>query len=180
MVDESFSLIDVTDIFQDYRTCCRDIWNLYLQRGDSIDAWVLLEDFKNAKAILFKLIVYNRSLARVEQHIGCGDGLEFLVVPSVHSSFGSPGAPIRISEVDGPRGGSFWNQDPKYVRADEITLSYIDICDWGDTKFRDMSLYRVEILEMLGHPELKNRHAMLEASYVNIVAKPRHERLDGE
>ena len=73
---------NVTELFQGYRRCLRDIWNTHFWQHEHLRNWASLEIFKRLKPSIFQALV----VENLHDSCGCGPATmtgAFYIVPNV-------------------------------------------------------------------------------------------------
>lgn len=154
MLDET----DVTELLDNYRECCRHLWNTYFLScsegdGDHDSA----ERFEVVSGLLFDSIVGVRVRRR------CGVSLSLVGSSSscaqIRLRFVHRSSIMVNRETQSP----YWDDPVGFVEAEEMDVRLVDVFDWSLTGFREFSVYRGHIRHSAKYPHLIGRQALIPA-----------------
>lgn len=153
---------DVTELFNAYRECARNVWNVYLSRRTDISA--SLDAFGQIRDVLFDALVTDELCEEGEDR----SSIALRVVPERSL--------ILINRSTASSG--YWDQEKDMVVGPrDITLAYLDYFDFSQIPIQDFRFYRCKVLKFPSHPDYEGREALLEVSPANRVF---HESPDEE
>lgn len=157
---------DVTQLFNNYRECIRNLWNIHFIQIESSNTWNLFEEYDEICSKLFGSLLLNQ-VGRPEyiKSSACAMMPEpllfFRVFPSVET-----GVPINISREKNSYG--YWDNPIAFIKPDEADMRFIDFFDFDLIGFRDFQFCRVKIIDSKAYPDLKGYDALLECNHIKI------------
>lgn len=84
-----------------------------------------------------------------------------LLVPTVDP------LPIQVNRPSQDR-NMYWDDPVQSLRAEGLSLQFIDFYDFDDFGYIDLRYYRVKIVECMDHPEVLGRHALVEVGDASV------------
>src|SRR5581483_9521435 len=144
-------LVDVSDVFHQYRLALRDVWNRNFWSDPELRDWNSADYFETVKPLLFRGLVLEKlgqagTCPHVEQP---SDIAPFFVVPNAKS------ATVTVLKK------SSWHRELRLTSA-EITLRFRDFFDWGALRYRDLRYYLVSIVACPPHPDVVGLDALVD------------------
>lgn len=163
------SQVKLTEAFQHYRLCLRDIWNRYfwsdsaLRHADSAD-W-----FSKLKPILFEALVVEK-LAKSAPSCDWDSieaaSLRFEVVPNNVS--GAVSSALLIVLDSKPTGEKHWEANER-VEVPSVRLRYLDFFDWnGFTTYVDVRYILVRIEDSVKYPQWVGKEGLVDVADCDI------------
>ena len=64
----------------------------------------------------------------------------------------------------------YWDY-PLYEIHDDTVMVFVSYFDWDQLNYRDNNYVRVVIKEWLSHPEVIDKHGLIEAQYVRFTTE---------
>lgn len=145
---------DVTELFNAYCECARNVWNVYLSRRSDIGT--SLDAFGEIRDVLFDALVTDELCEEGKDR----SSLALRVVPER--------ALILINRSTSSSG--YWDQEKDMVVGPrDITLAFLDYFDFSQIPIQDFRFYRCKVLSFPNHPDYEGREALLEVSGANRV-----------
>lgn len=159
---------NVTELFQRYRQCLREIWNTHFWQYEELRHWDSVTVFERLKPSIFRALV----LETLAEGCACGDAPppngNFLVVPNVPDNRGNRLASHVIVTKSGGGGGRSWAEELLTLQASEATLRFVDVFDWSMMGYVDLR-YIAEITEFPSRPDLAGRQVLIDVCQADIV-----------
>jgi hypothetical protein len=147
---------DVTELFNAYRECARNLWNVYLSRRTDIGA--SLDAFGQIREVLFDALVTDELCEEGKDR----SSLVLRVVPERSL--------ILIQRPSGPGQASYWDEEKDMiVGPEDIKLAFLDYFDFAQIPIQDFRYYRCKVLSFPSHPNYEGREALLEVSGARII-----------
>ncbi len=143
-----------------FRVASRELFNGYFRVDNPYkdpEAWALEERHGEIEALLFeKMVLEPADLPRIEYG---------LLHPNIQVQLRSDFAPIMFNrEIN----SGYWDHPLKEVTND-AKLVFVSFFDWDDLDYRDNRYVRVIVKEWAAHPEMANKHALLEIQYALFI-----------
>lgn len=140
---------DVTALFNAYRECARNVWNVYLSRRSDIGT--SLDAFGEIRDVLFDALVTDELCEE-------GKGRTSLALRVV------PERSLILVNRSATSSG-YWDQEKDMVVGPrDITLAFLDYFDFNQIPIQDFRYYRCKVLRFPAHPDYEGREALLEVS----------------
>jgi len=155
---------EVTDLFNTYRECCRNLWNTrFLPTKPD---WDQSDRFQDITVILFSSLI--AAPLRAEKNLLSPDYVaspnllsEFHVIPVSES-----GVSININR-EKERSG-YWDYPLQQIRPGEADLRYLKYFDFDMLGFRDFSYYQVRVVASNKYPDIVGRDALITTWHAKI------------
>jgi len=157
---------DVTELFQQYRLCLREIWNTRYWQNTDLRNWDSVARFNRLKPSIFQAIV----IEGLSESCGCEaskiiDG--FQVVPDVPDNRGHHLA-TNVVVTTTENGGRNWIATLDQLASSDVTLRFIDIFDWSMMGYVDLRYYVAEIADFPARPDLHGKEALIDVYQARV------------
>jgi hypothetical protein len=161
----------ITDSVNEYRDCCRALWNRSFLQNFQRDAnWSLVDSFNAIKNELFQSCVIIPTLGETADDFTLGyPSTRIRIKFSQHR-----GTTIKLNRNNNslnnaePNNAGYWDH-PVTELDSTATVLFVNHFDWDPYGFLDMSLIVGEILAYPSHPELEGHRLLIESSHVDMV-----------
>ena len=166
--------INITELMNSYRECCRNLWNCYFLRTDSSCEefdWDIADEFNEICVRLFSSLVlrqievfsYEKVLSQRAKIMPCP--LKFLhVIPVIET-----GVPISVNRE---KNTGYWDHPIDTIKPDEAKLVFVDYFDFDLMGYRDFQYYLVLIESSSVYPQICGYQALIECRYANVFFRP--------
>ena len=156
---------DVTELFQRYRLCLREIWNTYFWQHPELRNWESVTVFNRLKPSLFQALV----LENLPEGCACDPAppASFQVVPNIQDNKGNRLA-TRVVVTTSEAGGRDWKEELPTLDASDATLRFVDIFEWSKLDYMDLPYYLAEITAFAARPDLVGFEALIEVQQANV------------
>jgi hypothetical protein len=156
---------NVTELFQRYRQCLREIWNAHFWQHSELRNWDSVTVFERLKPCIFRALVLE-SLAE-----GCCIQSPpvgtFLVVPNIPDNSGDRLAThVVVTKREGA--GRSWVEEILALRASDAALRFVDVFDWSMMGYVDFRYYVAEISGFTARPELNGAEVLIDVYQADV------------
>lgn len=161
---------NVTELFQRYRQCLRDIWNTHFWGHSELRNWDSVSIFERLKPSIFQAIV----LETLSDNCSCAQSVTngmFQVVPSVPGPGGGSATHVVITKRD-PLGGRSYVEELPALRSSEATLRFVDVFDWSVMGYLDLRYYVTRITKFASRPDLEGLEPLIDVCQAEVFWSP--------
>jgi hypothetical protein len=158
---------NVTEIFQRYRQCLRDIWNVYFWRDPDRRNWNSVSVFERLKPCIFHTLVFESLADRCACEPSHVAG-RFEIVPNMPDSEGARLA-THVIVTKKEREGRSWKEELVTLKASEVTLDFVDVFDWTMMGYVDFRYYVAKIVRLENRSDLVGFEALIEVSQAEVI-----------
>ena len=152
---------NVTDLFDRYRLCLREIWNTYFWQHAEFRTWDSVDVFRRLKPNIFQALVL--------EVLECTSP-NFLVVPKIPDNSGNLLAThVVVTKPDA--GGRSWAEELQTLRSSDATLHYVDVFEWSMMRYVDFPHYVAHISAFATRPDLVGREVLIDVHQVEILVE---------
>ena len=159
---------DLTFIFNLYRECACNLWNMYFLKQPLLRVtWDVVDDFDNICTQLFLTLVLDPVGRQSEKKqpmykYPLSPLMSFRVIPLLEG-----GVPLRINRDVPPKG--YWDYPFEMIKPSDADLRFIDYFDFDRLGSCHFQYCRVRIVSSERYPELIGRDALLENDKMKIM-----------
>ncbi len=157
---------NVTELFQRYRQCLREIWNTHFWQHSKLRNWDSVTVFERLKPSIFQALV----LSNLAEGCACEEAPpqgSFLVVPNVPDNRGNRLAThVVVTKPEG--GGRSWSEELLSLGASDATLRFVDVFDWSMMGYVDLRYYVAEISDFAARPDLNGQEILIDVCQADI------------
>ncbi|HEY1265985.1 MAG TPA: hypothetical protein VGH16_01930 [Candidatus Binatia bacterium] len=156
---------DVTLIFNNYRECVRNLWNVYFWNLQP--DWDPRDKYEDICTTLFDVLVLdqvvnNTKYSKSPAYLSSREPLKiFRIVPLL-----SDQTPIHINR-DKKR-SPYWDHPTNVVKPDDVDLRFIDYFDFDLLGRREYKYFLVRIVASKTNEDLVGRDALIECAHISI------------
>ena len=159
---------DVTQLFNEYRECVRNLWNIHFlkQMSETSSDWDVFERYDDVCSMLFASLVLNQvdreKYKKASAYVNSPEPLLFFrVIPAVEI-----GVPVNISREKNNL--HYWDHSINFIKPNETDMRFIDFFDLDLLGFRDFQYSRIKIVNSNIHPELIEHDALIGCNQIKI------------
>lgn len=159
---------NVTQLFNNYRECVRNLWNIHFLKYKSVasNEWDFFDAYDDICSLLFVSLVLNRidreTYKKASAYVSSPEPLLFFrVIPSVET-----GVPLNVSREKNNL--HYWDYPIDLIKPNEADMRFIDFYDFDLLEFREYQYCRVKIIDSNVYPDLVGHDALLGCNQVNI------------
>ena len=160
-----------TELIQRYRIALQTLWNYHFWADPQYRNWDDLDSMNRLKLPLFVSLVTERldySGPPVKEIFGPA----YQVIPRLaHSS-------IRGMLIESVPGNGAWGPTVRDIPKGKARIYILDFFDWEGLSAWELRYFKVQIVDVEGHPELSGRIGMIETTYVDVLWDPSSEQSD--
>jgi hypothetical protein len=164
----------VSDLVNEYRDCCRTLWNRnFLQNFRRTQNWDLVDSYKVIKEELFQSCVLAPVLGSPHDDFSLGHPSKLITInfpKNYPSKIKLNRNTNRVNNID-PSNAGYWDHSVSELDS-AATVLFVDHFDWDPYGFLDMTLVMGEILNYPKEPQVQGHRLLIESSYVDIFMDP--------